>query len=179
MTTLPNLTLVLGGARSGKSDFAERLVSTTNRPRAYIATGQAFDKEMEDRIAKHRQSRGPSWHTIEAPLDISAALTKIEPGSVVLIDCLTLWINNQMMAGADVEAETDNLLHSLAKTTSPVVCVSNEVGLGLVPETELGRTFRDLQGTVNQKFAQHADLAVFVAAGLPLVLKGQLPDGVL
>jgi len=171
----PRLSLVLGGARSGKSAFAERLVTSANRPRTYIATSQPFDSEMEVKIAKHRESRGPDWHTIEAPLDLEQALAGAASNSIVLIDCLTLWLSNQMHAAAEIDAEIDTLLSALKMAPTPVVCVSNEVGMGLVPETKLGRQFRDFQGKLNQQIAEQANLAVFVAAGLPLVLKGALP----
>lgn len=177
MPSFPPLSLILGGARSGKSAFAERLATSTNRPRAYIATSQAFDAEMEAKIAKHRQDRGPDWQTIETPLDIGSALAEVTPNSVVLIDCLTLWLSNQMHAEADIDAEITNLLTVLSATPNPVICVSNEVGMGLVPDTPLGRQFRDFQGRLNREIAEQADLAVFVAAGLPLALKGTLPEG--
>lgn len=172
----PHLTLVLGGARSGKSAFAERLVTSANCPRTYIATSQPFDEEMAVKIANHRESRGPDWHTIEAPLHLKPALVEAAPNSVVLIDCLTLWLSNQMHADADIDVEIDSLLNVLNSTHMPMVCVSNEVGMGLVPETKLGRRFRDFQGKLNQKIAEQSDLVVFVAAGLPLVLKGSLPE---
>ena len=179
MPSFPRLSLILGGARSGKSAFAERLAITANRPRTYIATSQAFDAEMEAKIAKHRQDRGPDWQTIEAPLDIGAALAEVAPDSVVLIDCLTLWLSNQMHAEVDIEAEITKLLTVLSAEPNPVICVSNEVGMGLVPDTPLGRQFRELQGHLNRKIAEQADLAVFVAAGLPLTLKGALPEGMI
>lgn len=175
--SFPLLSLVLGGARSGKSALAERLITIANRPRTYIATSQPFDKEMEVKIANHRESRGPDWHTIEAPLDLKPALAEAAPNSVVLIDCLTLWLSNQMHAETDIDVEIENLLNALNSAPIPVVCVSNEVGMGLVPETKLGRQFRDFQGKLNQKVAEQADLVVFVAAGLPLVLKGNVPEG--
>ena len=177
MHSFPHLSLILGGARSGKSAFAEALAISANRPRAYIATSQAFDAEMEAKIAKHRQDRGLDWQTIEAPLDIEAALAEVTANSIVLIDCLTLWLSNQMHAAADIDAEITNLLTVLSATPNPVICVSNEVGMVLVPDTPLGRQFRDLQGRLNRKIAEQADLAVFVAAGLPLTLKGRLPEG--
>ncbi len=177
MPSLPHLSLILGGARSGKSAFAEKLAKSTNRPRAYIATSQAFDVEMEAKIAKHQQDRGPDWQTIEAPLNIVGALAEVSENSIVLIDCLTLWLSNQMHAGADIEVEVTKLLTALSASPNPVMCVSNEVGMGLVPDTPLGRQFRDAQGRLNRKIAEQADLAVFVAAGLPLTLKGTLPEG--
>jgi len=179
MPSFPHLSLILGGARSGKSALAEALATSANRPRAYIATSQAFDAEMEAKIAKHRQDRGPDWQTIEAPLDIEAALGEVTPNSVVLIDCLTLWLSNQMHTGVDMSSEITKLLTTLSASPNPVICVSNEVGMGLVPDTPLGRQFRDFQGRLNQKVAEQADLAVFVVAGLPLTLKGSLPEGMI
>ena len=176
--SFPKLSLVLGGTRSGKSAFAETFVSITGRPRAYIATGQAFDEEMESRIMQHRQSRGPSWQSLEAPLDLLSALEGVPENSIVLIVCLTLWLSNHMFEESNIETETFRLLEGFTKSKSPIVCVSNEVGMGLVPETPLGRQFRDLQGSLNRQVAEQADLAVFVAAGLPLVLKGELPEGI-
>lgn len=165
------LSIILGGARSGKSAFAEQLVEGFDRPKTYIATAQALDGEMSARIAEH-QARRTDWTTIEAPLDLVGALQGVSAGSVVLIDCLTLWLSNHMLAESD--ADIDGLLGAIAATSSPVICVSNEVGMGLVPDNALGRRFRDAQGTLNRKVAAKADLAVFVAAGLPLVLKGTL-----
>ena len=172
----PALSLILGGARSGKSGFAERLVCRADVPKTYIATAQAFDDEMRARIAQHRQDRGDSWHTLEAPLDLVAALEQVTSG-VVLVDCLTLWLSNHMLAENDMDAAVSALLSTLSAMPVPVVCVSNEVGMGLVPDTPLGRRFRDAQGALNQQLAARADLAVFVAAGLPVVLKGTLPEG--
>ncbi|MEE9453621.1 MAG: bifunctional adenosylcobinamide kinase/adenosylcobinamide-phosphate guanylyltransferase [Paracoccaceae bacterium] len=172
---MSKISLVLGGARSGKSGFAERLADATDRPKTYIATAQAFDVEMTARIAKHRFDRGPGWTTIEAPRDIIAALKKADPTSVILIDCMTLWLSNLLLAKADIAVETTRFLDHIARIPNPVICVSNEVGMGLVPENPLGREFRDAQGILNQRLAKRADLAVFIAAGLPLVLKGTLP----
>lgn len=171
----PDLTLILGGARSGKSAFAERLVVATGKPRTYVATAQAFDVEMEAKIAQHQTDRGQGWNTIEAPLDVVAALAEVPAGGIILIDCLTLWLSNQMLAEADIDAEITRLLTALTMAQNPIVCVSNEVGMGLVPENALGRRFRDAQGALNRQLAECADLAVFVVAGLPLTLKGQLP----
>lgn len=167
----PRLTIILGGARSGKSAFAEGLVQA---PRAYIATAQAFDAEMSDKITKHIVDRGEGWLTIETPTDIAAALQSLSPETNVLIDCLTLWLSNLMLEGADVDAKIDALLQALVDAPQNIICVSNEVGMGLVPDNSLGRQFRDYQGTLNRKLAAQSDLAVFVVAGLPMVLKGQL-----
>ncbi len=172
---MSKISLVLGGARSGKSGFAERLAAASGRPKTYIATAQAFDVEMTTRITKHRHDRGADWTTFEAPQDIIAALNKAAANSVILIDCMTLWLSNMSLAKMDIDAETTRLLDKISHIPNPVICVSNELGMGLVPENPLGRQFRDAQGLLNQRLAKQANLAVFVAAGLPLVLKGTLP----
>ncbi len=166
---LPRLTLVLGGARSGKSRYAEELVLRADPPWTYVATAEALDDEMRERIAHHRDRRGADWHTLDAPLDLLGAIGGL-PGAA-LIDCLTLWLSNVMFAGRDVEAESERLLAALGSAPGPLVVVSNEVGLGIVPETPLGRAFRDAQGRLNQRVAAAADRVVFMAAGLPLSLK--------
>jgi adenosylcobinamide kinase/adenosylcobinamide-phosphate guanylyltransferase len=173
--SLPRLTLVVGGARSGKSAFAERLITATTRPRRYIATAQAWDDEMRTRIAQHQRDRGGDWLTVEAPLDLAAALSAAHPSEVVLVDCATLWLTNHLLADHDLPAQTESLVLSLASCPAPVVIVSNEVGWGIVPDNALARRFRDEQGKLNQRLAAVADLVVTVIAGLPLVLKGQLP----
>ena len=163
--------LVLGGARSGKSAHAESLFADGG---IYLATAQARDDEMAERIRHHRDRRGSGWSTVEQPLDLVPALaTALESGRPVLVDCLTLWIANLMEAGRDVDAATAELCALLAARGEGVVLVSNEVGLGLVPETPLGRAFRDHQGRVNQAVAASCRRVVFVAAGLPLLLKDQ------
>lgn len=169
MSELPRLTLVLGGARSGKSHYAEELLMRAPPSWTYVATAEAFDDEMRDRIAPHRARRDERWQTLDAPLALAATIPTLERPS--LIDCLTLWLSNTMLAGRDVEAETGALLAALAEAPAPLIAVSNEVGLGLVPETPLGRAFRDAQGRLNQKVAAAADRVVFMAAGLPLILK--------
>ncbi len=173
--SLPALTLVVGGARSGKSAFAERLVTATARPRRYIATAEAWDDEMRDRIARHRADRGPGWLTIDAPLDLCTALAQARPEEAVLVDCATLWLTNHLLAEHDLPAETDRLTAALAACPAPVVVVSNEVGMGIVPDNALARRFRDAQGRLNQRLAAEAALVVTVMAGLPLPLKGTLP----
>jgi len=165
-------TLVLGGARSGKSRYAEGLVATSGFAPLYIATATAGDDEMADRIRLHRERRGSGWRTIEEPLELADVL-RAEAGETpaVLVDCLTLWLSNLMQAGRDVERETASVCGLLPRLPVPVVLVSNEVGMGLVPETPLGRLFRDAQGRLNQAVAAAAPSVVFVTAGLPLVLK--------
>jgi len=167
------LTFILGGARSGKSSRAQKLAEAASPERIYIATAQALDAEMDARIARHKSDRGAGWETIEAPLDIASSISQIErKDKVVLVDCLTLWLNNLMHHVHDIEAETDTLITALKTSVCPVIIVSNEVGLGLVPSTPLGREFRDAQGQLNQKVAAACDRVEFIAAGLPLTLKG-------
>lgn len=168
--------LVLGGARSGKSGFAERLARETGLSRVYVATAQPFDAEMAARIAQHREDRGAGWITVEAPRDLAAALARADAADrVVLVDCLTLWLTNVMLGegegGGDAAAAGDSLLGALPALRARVVFVSNELGMGLVPETPLGRRFRDAQGRLNQRVAAACDTVAFVAAGLPLWLK--------
>ncbi len=175
---LPALTLVLGGARSGKSRYAEALVEAAAASGTYCATAEAKDAEMEARIAAHRarrnaNGRGAFWQTVEAPRDLAGAiLAEAAVGRPLLVDCLTLWLSNLLLAGAAPEQEFATLRAALRDAAGPVVLVANEVGLGLVPETPLGRAFRDLAGRLNQEIAAISDRVVFVAAGLPLVLKG-------
>jgi adenosylcobinamide kinase/adenosylcobinamide-phosphate guanylyltransferase len=165
--------LVLGGARSGKSRYAEWLIEAAASSGAYCATAEPGDAEMAARIAAHRDRRGSFWRTVEAPLAlVSAIADHASPGRPMLVDCLTLWLSNLMGADCDIEAETAALAAALRAADGPVVLVANEVGLGLVPETPLGRRFRDAAGRLNQEIAALADRVVFVAAGLPLVLKG-------
>jgi adenosylcobinamide kinase / adenosylcobinamide-phosphate guanylyltransferase len=172
---LPHLTLVIGGARSGKSRLAETLVTATGRPRIYIATAQAFDAEMGVRIAEHKAMRGAGWQTVEAPLDLAGALGGVPADAAVLVDCATLWLTNHLLADHDLDAEALALTLALAACPAPVVVVTNEVGLSIVPDNALARRFRDAQGSLNQQLAAKADLVVAVWAGLPLTLKGILP----
>lgn len=170
-TPLPPVTLVLGGARSGKSRFAENLIIAAGRG-TYIATAEARDTEMQARIARHQNRRCASWRTIEAPLDITGALEKAAlDGDPVLVDCLTLWLSNLMEADHDIDNETDRLISSLSGMRCPVVLVSNEVGQGIVPANALARRFRDQAGQLNQAIAAHADRVFFVTAGIPAQLK--------
>jgi adenosylcobinamide kinase / adenosylcobinamide-phosphate guanylyltransferase len=171
LSTIPTVILVLGGARSGKSQYAERLIATSPPPWTYIATAEAGDVEMAERIAAHRARRGTNWRTVEAPHDLATALADAESTFPVIVDCLTLWLSNRMLAGADIEAETAHLKAALDGRRAPVVLVSNEVGLGIVPENALARRFRDLQGRLNQRMAARANRVVLMVAGLPLVVK--------
>jgi adenosylcobinamide kinase/adenosylcobinamide-phosphate guanylyltransferase len=167
--------LVIGGARSGKSRFAEGLIAATGRPKRYIATADAWDDEMRARIAAHQQDRGAGWRTVEAPRALAAALADVGPDEAVLVDCATLWLTNHMLSGSDPDAESAALLAALAACAAPVVMVTNDVGGGIVPDNALARRFRDVQGRLNQQLAAQAGLVVTVIAGLPLVLKGQWP----
>ena len=173
--SLPPLTLVVGGARSGKSAFAERLIVATRRPRRYIATAEAWDDEMRERITRHRQDRGAAWATVEAPLDLAAALAEARAEEAVLVDCATLWLTNHLLADHDLIEESGRLLAALSACSAPVVIVTNETGWGIVPENALARRFRDEQGRLNQRLAAASALVVTVIAGLPMVLKGTLP----
>jgi len=166
-----DLTLVLGGARSGKSRHAEALVTAGPAPWTYIATAEAGDDEMAARIAEHRGRRGPGWRTIEAPRDLAGAIEALPPNGSALVDCLTLWLSNAMLAEADLAIESDRLLAALAARRGAIWLVSNEVGFGVVPENALARRFRDAAGLLNQRVAAVADRVDLVAAGLPLRLR--------
>ena len=166
-----SLTFVLGGARSGKSSHAEALIASHPAPWTYIATAQAFDEEMEERIADHRARRSASWRTVDAPLDLTETLALMPPGAPVLVDCLTLWLSNLILSDGDVAAETRRLAAMLAAPRGPWVVVANEVGLGIVPENALARRFRDEAGRLHQRVAASADNVVFMVAGMPLVVK--------
>jgi adenosylcobinamide kinase/adenosylcobinamide-phosphate guanylyltransferase len=168
------VTLVLGGARAGKSAYAERLIAESLHPgetALYIATGEARDAEMAERIAHHRARRGAIWRTEEVPTALPDALRIAASGAPILVDCLTLWVSNLLAADRDVAAATNDLLDALRSARVPVALVSNEVGLGIVPDNALARAFRDHVGRLHQSIAELADRVVFVAAGLPLVLK--------
>ena len=174
---LPPLTLVLGGMRSGKSRYAESLVAAAGELTLYIATAEARDAEMAERIRHHQGRRGPAWTTVEAPLDLAGSLRRQgTTGNPILVDCLTLWLSNLMEAGRDPDIETGTLLAALRDVTAPVVMVSNEVGLGIVPIGELTRRFADAAGRLNQAVAARADRVVLVVAGLPLVIKDVPPQ---
>lgn len=174
--TLPFLTLVIGGAASGKSAYSEQIVKASGRPRVYLATSRVFDDEMQTKVSKHISDRGDGWRTIEEPRDIKTAFEDCSAEEIVLFDCATMWLNNVMMDEADIPSQTDLLLETLKAAPCPIVIVTNEVGHGIVPENKLARQFRDAQGRLNQKLATQADLVVLVTAGLPLSLKGTLPE---
>ena len=161
------LTLVLGGARSGKSRYAEDLITALPPPWTYVATAQPLDAEMTERIAAHRSRRGSGWTTREAPHDLVGALAGAGT-TPMLIDCLTLWLTNRMLADADIAVETERLERALAECAAPVVVVANEVGSGIVPDNALARRFRDQQGLLNQRIAALADRVVLMVAGLPV-----------
>lgn len=173
---LPRATLVIGGARSGKSSYAEQLVegarAASGVTPVYIATAEARDAEMAARIARHRDERGERWITVEEPVYLTSALVAHgNAGRPVLVDCLTLWLSNLMLAGHDIGHEREQLAATIACLAGPVVLVANEVGLGIVPDNALARAFRDEAGLLNQAMAQVCGRVVFMAAGLPLVMK--------
>ena len=172
LMTLARSTLILGGARSGKSTHAEALAENHDGPRVYIATAQAFDGEMTTRIAAHVARRGPAWRTVEEPLELPDALSAADDGKTfILVDCITLWLTNVLLGDHDLKAYTEKLLEVVGTCKGPVVLVSNEVGLGIVPENALARRFRDEAGVLNQKLADSVDRVVLVTAGLPFQLK--------
>lgn len=168
---LPKLTLVLGGAASGKSAHGEALITGSGLAPVYIATAQAFDAEMRSKIDTHRSTRGPGWRTIEEPLDLPRALATVTSTEAVLIDCATLWLTNLILSEADPQGAEEQLLAALKTCPAPVVIVSNEVGQGIVPDNALSRRFRNAQGRLNQRLAAQADSVIAVMAGLPLTLK--------
>ncbi|WP_341020165.1 bifunctional adenosylcobinamide kinase/adenosylcobinamide-phosphate guanylyltransferase [Brevundimonas diminuta] len=169
------LTLVLGGARSGKSGYAQRqaeqAAEAAGRPPVFIATAEAFDDEMRDRIARHQAERGQGWRQIEAPLDLAEAVRALSAEDVAVVDCLTLWLSNQMLAERDLAAAVDDLTQALAACPAALWVVSNEVGWSLVPDNPLGRRFRDEAGRLNQRIAAVADAACLIVAGMRLPLE--------
>ena len=165
-------TFIIGGARSGKSVFAESLVLKSGHKPIYLATGRASDDEMAQRIEEHQSRRGEDWHTVEEPLALVDALTQASiEKRIILVDCLTLWITNLMMAEADVAREADALVGYLAEAPVPIVIVSNEVGQGVVPENKMARAFVDLSGLVHQRVAAACKHVYFVTSGIPQKLK--------
>ncbi len=172
---LPRLTLVLGGATSGKSAFAEGLAKGSGRGLIYLATAQAFDDEMRKKIHKHKEMRGNGWATHEAPLDPAPVIGAATDADVLLLDCATMWLSNHLLAESDLARAEADLMAALETAKAPVIVVSNEVGLSVVPDNRLARRFQNAQGALNQSLAARADLVVNVIAGLPQVLKGVLP----
>ncbi len=170
----PKRTFVLGGGASGKSAWAETLVETYSLPMTYIATGRIHDAEVRARVDMHQARRDGRWTTIEAPLDLGPALARTA-GTAVLIDCATMWLSNHLLDGSDLATAKAQLITALRQCPVPWVIVSNEVGHGIVPDNALARQFREAQGRLNIALAAEADLAVQIIAGLPQVLKGQLP----
>lgn len=178
---MATIVLVVGGQRSGKSRYAERLVAESGRVPVYLATATAGDGEMAARIAAHRERRPAGWRTVEQPLDIALELDRHSTdSSAVIVECLTLWLTNLMGAGRDVVAATDELLDALRRARGPVVVVSNEVGGGIMPANALARRYADALGTLNQRVAGVASHVVLVAAGQPLLIKpGRPPEIIL
>ena len=166
---MTDITLILGGARSGKSRRGLELANLA--PKRFVATAEALDAEMGERIARHQDERGPDWGLIEVPIEITEVIQSHSRGSI-LIDCLTLWLSNLLHYERDVRDETERLIEALKQSQGKIVLVSNEVGLSIAPENALARRFRDLQGLLNQRVAGIADRVELVAAGLPMVLKG-------
>ena len=167
-----NTLFVLGGARSGKSRYAQARAEALDGELLFVATAQALDAEMAERIARHRADRGPRWVTVEASLDLAATLrAESREDRVLLIDCLTLWTSNLLLAEHDISMATDDLIAAVAVAAGPLILVANEVGLGIVPDNALARRFRDEAGRVNQRLATAVDGVMFIAAGLPLKLK--------
>ena len=174
MTFAPGVSLILGGARSGKSSFAEKLAAESGRAKVYLATSQIWDGEMEERVSIHKSRRGPEWQLVEEPIELLPQLGKLaSKEKVILVDCLTLWLTNLMMAEADVAKASTELVQGLAKLPSgcSVLLVSNEVGQGIVPVEKMARDFRDHAGRLHQDIAAIADNVWFVTAGLPQKLK--------
>ncbi|HSM43045.1 MAG TPA: bifunctional adenosylcobinamide kinase/adenosylcobinamide-phosphate guanylyltransferase [Afifellaceae bacterium] len=168
--------LVLGGARSGKSRYAEAIAEKSSLDKIYVATARSLDDEMDERIRPHRARRGADWETLEVPVDLADALVRTcGRARTVVVDCLTLWLTNRMLTGEDPEPAISDLAERVPELDGLTVFVSNEVGGGIVPDNRLAREFRDAQGRLNQAMAAACDRVVLVVAGLPMLLKGELP----
>lgn len=173
MTQHPRTILVLGGARSGKSRHAQALAESMATERIFIATGQAFDDEMRERVARHQADRDASWRTIEAPIALPQAIRDHgNKSAVLLVDCLTLWLSNLLLADADLDAAGDDLVSAIGEGSAAMLFVANEVGFGIVPDNALARRFRDAAGRLNQRLAAECDATDLVVAGIPLRLRG-------
>lgn len=168
---MTSLTLVIGGARSGKSRYAESLVTVRPAPWIYVATAEPHDAEMQDRISDHQARRGEGWTTVDAPYELAAAI-RAAPAAPLLVDCLTLWLSNMMLGDRDLVGEIDAVEAAVSARQAPTVLVTNEVGHGIVPDNALARAFRDEQGRLNQRIAAIAGTVVFMVAGLPMTVKG-------
>ena len=172
---MPNLTFVLGGAASGKSALAERLAEGTRHQLVYIATAECGDAEMRDKIRRHRERRGDRWTTIEETVALAAVISWRRADEIILVECLTMWVMNLMTAGTKIETEAEKLMAAIDSSPCPVILVSGETGMGIVPENERARRFNAALGTLNQMVASRADLALLAVAGLPVTLKGKAP----
>ena len=170
------LRLIIGGARSGKSAHAQSLAEAEAQRRGgaavMIATAEAPDDEMRERIARHRAERGAGWRTVETPLELAEAIARLDPADCAVVDCLTLWLSNLMFTERDLEAATEALLQAAGRSASEIIVVTNEVGMSIVPENALARRFRDEAGRLNRRVAERADQVTVMFAGIPLVLKG-------
>ena len=171
---LPRTTFALGGAASGKSEWAEGLVNSSGLPKTYLATGRIWDDEVQERVNKHQARRDAGWRTVECPLDLTEPLAKLPAGEIVLIDCATMWLSNHLMENSDLIAAQAQLLTALRACAAHWVIVSNEVGQGIVPENAMARQFREAQGRLNIALAAEADTVVQVVVGLPQLLKGEM-----
>jgi adenosylcobinamide kinase/adenosylcobinamide-phosphate guanylyltransferase len=168
----PHSLLIIGGARSGKSRYAQARAEATGLRRIFVATAEAFDDEMRERIARHRADRDDKWETVEAPLDLARTITtQSAPDAVIVVDCLTLWATNLILGEHDIERATSELIGAIRSATGQLLLVANEVGFGIVPDNRLARRFRDEAGIINQRVAAVVDEVQLVAAGLPLRLK--------
>ncbi len=172
---LSGLTFVLGGAASGKSKYAETVIENSGLGKIYVATARIWDEEIQAKVDLHQARRGADWTCLDAPIDVAGALGSASEKQATLLDCATMWLTNVMLDNHDLAAEQDRFLTALARSKGPVVVVSNEVGQGIVPDTPLGRAFREAQGRLNIALAAQADCVVHVVAGLPQVIKGVAP----
>ncbi len=172
---LPQISFVLGGSSSGKTAFAERLAEGSGRRVVYIATADGLDPEMQAKIRRHRRNRPAGWRTVEAHGDAEGALAELEAEEIGLFDCVTMWLADRMLAGADLEPASAALVDSFRSAACPVIAVSGETGLGGISANATARRFNEHQGEINQKIAAASGLAVAVMAGIPAVLKGRLP----
>lgn len=172
---LPKLTFVLGGAASGKSVWAEKLLLSSGLDPVYVATSRVGDGEISAKINLHKSRRAERWLNLEADLDLASSLKSLTDGQGVLVDCATMWLTNHMLDQSDLEVAQAALLRAFSECTAPIIVVSNEVGHGIVPDNALARAFREAQGRLNIALAEQAEFAVLITAGLPLILKGTQP----